>query len=45
MVRYDRSVVKLGFTPRAIRHVHSYWQLSSLGVISCIWVLSLETAS
>jgi len=25
---------KVGFTPRAIRHVHPYWQLSSLGVIS-----------
>jgi len=37
---------KVGFTPRAIRHVHPYWQLSSLGVISSyIWVLSLETAS
>ena len=35
---------KVGFTPRAIRHVYPYWQLSSLGVIS-IWVLSLETAS
>ena len=34
---------KVGFTPRAIRHVHPYWQLSSLGVIY-IWVLSLETA-
>jgi hypothetical protein len=36
---------KVGFTPRAIRHVHPYWQLSSLGVISYIWVLSLESAS
>ena len=36
----------MGFMPRAIRHVHPYWQLSSLGVISSyIWVLSLETAS
>ena len=34
----------MGFTPRAIRHVHPYWQLSSLGVIY-IWVLSLGTAS
>ena len=25
---------KVGFTPRAIRHVHPYWQLSSLGVQS-----------
>jgi hypothetical protein len=25
---------KVGFTPRAIRHVHFYWQLSSLGVQS-----------
>jgi len=36
---------KVGFMPRAIRHVHPYWQLSSLGVISSyIWVLSLGTA-
>ena len=36
---------KVGFTPRATRLVRHYWQLSSLGVISYLWVLSLETAS
>jgi len=38
---------KVGFTPRAIRHVHRNWHLSSSGVTSkgYIWVLSLEVAS
>jgi hypothetical protein len=35
---------KVGFTPRAIRHVCPYWHLSSSGVIY-IWVLCLEGAS
>ena len=35
----------VGFTPRAIRHVHPYRQLSSLGAQSNLWVLSLRTAS
>ena len=36
---------KVGFTPRAIRHVRRYWQLSSSGVISnYIWMLCLEVA-
>jgi len=35
----------VGFTPRAIRRVRRYWLLSSSGLQSCIWVLSLKVAS
>ena len=40
-------MVKVGFTQRAVRHVHPYWHFSSSGVISkCyLWLLSLKTAS
>ena len=47
VVRYDRLVVKVGFTPQAIRHMCPYWNLPSSDVIisSYVWVLSLEGAS
>ena len=34
---------KVGFTPRAIRHVHPYWQLSSsCDISSYLWILSFK---
>ena len=45
-MRYQRMVVKIGFTPRAIRRVRPSWQHSSSGAISRGYrVLSLIVAS